>query len=266
MKHLLILLVCWAALCAGEAQEVKEVKDGGDRPLLVMHAADSIRSPKAANLPADTSHMSTDTVTHYGISMDAGAYTADLQPAFFKMTKSGTGEIGTIARSVGTIIAGGMLGGLGSMVAGKALNSADVKTLQMWIPGKSSSITCGVRPAFKFTIPEKLPARRDTASWVQFFLSDVHHPDEFQCVRFDTKNGNRYLPKKFSFTAMGKESDAVSTKRSDIPFEVSRNDDGTFRVYFPNPLKPGEYGFIYRDLDNIVYAARPCCFDFSVTN
>jgi len=250
MYKVITLCACVAAFSAAHAQRADTLRTAA-------HATDTVTATKTDSVA--------NIVTNYGIDVDAGALTYGLKPAFFLTEKTGTGEVGAVARGVGTFVVGGMLGGIGSVFAGNLLSGADVKTQKMWLEGATAKVKCGPRPVFKFALPTEAVASPDSTDWEQHFLSTVVNPEEFVCMMFDVKEGRRCLPKKFSLTAMGKETSQLSTKNSSIPFEVAVNADGTFRVSFAKPLKPGQYGFVYKGTDNRVYLSKPCAFDFCVT-
>ena len=68
-------------------------------------------------------------------------------------------------------------------------------------------------------------------------------PNEFKLLRLDVSKGKReYVSAKIK--GNGKTENSIDSKHI-IDFKYSKVSENAYKIYFPTPLPPGEYCFIY---------------------
>jgi len=106
------------------------------------------------------------------------------------------------------------------------------------VPQATAQLTTGPRPVFLFRFAPQPP---DHADFGGAESQDAQSPTEFSLVRFRERSGNRQV-------TVGRVQASIEITGIDpkytLPFAVKELGDGQFRVELPEPLEPGQYGFV----------------------
>lgn len=136
----------------------------------------------------------------------------------------------------------GAFGGLGGGVKWKSMIYASKARLR--IPGG--------HPLFYFYFPT---AETPTALAFSDAFRPSSSPNAFVLVRLESKKNERQIPAKGAMNATVEPKDLVA-------FDYEKLATGIFRVHLKNELGPGEYGFLYGGVLDMM--SEPWIFDFGV--
>ncbi|NVN94787.1 MAG: hypothetical protein HXX18_05840 [Bacteroidetes bacterium] len=100
-------------------------------------------------------------------------------------------------------------------------------------------------------------ANPNTDSW---FFAQATSPNEFICVKLKEKRNRREM-EVGSANAYGSTSGIPDKKK--MPFEYEQVAEGIYKVSFKNPLKDGEYCFLYASATPTRYSNNKV-FDFGI--
>jgi hypothetical protein len=111
------------------------------------------------------------------------------------------------------------------------------------VPQATAQVTTGPRPVFLFRFTPQPPDRSDFGGAES--SNGAQSPTEFSLVRFREQSGNRQVT--VGRVQANIEISGIDPKYT-LPFTVTElgADQGNsqFRVQMPQPLEPGQYGFV----------------------
>lgn len=194
----------------------------------------------------------------------------DIEPEPFTLRKGGSGSLEGVATGVGGTLLGIALGGVGGLLAGKMLSSSSVKTEQIVLPGPSSGTLLtnvqALNPRFTFVFDERSDSLQpDSTQQASDVMAGAATPNDFQCVKLDSKKDRRTLPKKMQLSTIGLTTGNMSLGgKSLVNFQVKDLGEGEYEVSFPEKLEPGEYCFLFKDLGQSAYVNHRNAFAFTV--
>lgn len=106
------------------------------------------------------------------------------------------------------------------------------------VPQARAQVTTGARPVFLFRFAPPQPGHSDFGG----AESDAaQSPTEFSLVRFREQSGNRQVT--VGRVQANIEITGIDAKYT-LPFTVTDQGNGQFRVEMPQALEPGQYGFV----------------------
>jgi hypothetical protein len=106
------------------------------------------------------------------------------------------------------------------------------------VPQATAQLTTGLRPVFVFRFAPQPP---DHADFGGAESQGAQSPTEFSLVRFREQSGNRQVT--VGRVQANIEITGIDPKYT-LPFTVKELGNGQFRVEMPEPLEPGQYGFV----------------------
>ncbi|HET7439754.1 MAG TPA: PEGA domain-containing protein [Terriglobales bacterium] len=140
---------------------------------------------------------------------------------------------------------GGGFGAFGGFGAG-------IKWKSMIYGSKARLRIAAGQPLFYFYFPT---AETPTALAFSEVFRPSSSPNSFVLVRLESKKNERQIPAKGAMNATVEPKDLVA-------FDYEKLATGIFRVHLKNELGPGEYGFLYGGVLDMM--SEPSIFDFGV--